>query len=44
MPCFTVKGFRFTADQVMDGIAINPRLRPDFDNTPNEERPDSPWW
>lgn len=44
MPRFTVKGFRFTADQVIDGIPVNPRLPRDFDNTPNDERPESPWW
>lgn len=44
MPRFTIKGHRFTADQVVDGIPVNPRLPKDFDNTPNEEREDSPWW
>ncbi len=44
MPRFTIKGFRFTADQVIDGIPVNPRLPKNFDNTPNEEREDSPWW
>jgi hypothetical protein len=44
MPRFTVEGFRFTADQVVDGIPVNPRLPKDFDNTPNEERLDFPWW
>lgn len=44
MPRFTVKGFRFTADQVVNGIPVNPRLPRDFDNTPNENRPDSHWW
>lgn len=44
MPRFTVKGLRFTADQVVEGIPVNPRLPRDFDNTPNEERADSPWW
>ena len=44
MPRFTVKGFSFTADQVAEGVPVNPRLPNNFDNTPNEERQDSPWW
>lgn len=44
MPRFTVKGFRFTAEQVVDGIPVNPHLPKDFDNTPNTERSDSLWW
>jgi len=29
------------AERVVDGIPINPKLPPNFDTTPNDERPDS---
>lgn len=36
----TPHGYIF-AEQIVDGIPVNPKLPDDFDYTPNEDRPDS---
>lgn len=36
----TGRGYIF-AEDVVDGVPINPQLPPDFDQTPNDERPDA---
>lgn len=37
----TPRGSYITAERVVAGVAINPRLPVDFDQTPNDDRPDS---
>jgi hypothetical protein len=47
MPKFTYpNGYTFTAKRQVDGVLIDPTLPRNFDNTPNEKRPDTQarWW
>lgn len=46
MARFTLNGHRFTAQQIEDGVLVNPSLPKLFDGTPNEDRPTSQmkWW
>lgn len=41
MPTFDLGDDQFEAENVIDGILINPILPKRFDSTPNESRPDS---
>jgi len=41
MPHFNLAGKRFTAEQCVEGVLVNPVLPPAFDQTPNDARPDS---
>ena len=36
----TGRGYIY-AENVVDGVPINPKLPPDFDQTPNDDRPDA---
>lgn len=46
MPRFTLAGRRFTAEQCVDGVLVNPVLPQAFDQTQNDARPASheKWW
>ena len=43
---FKLDGYTFDAENCIDGILVNPKLPKDFDNTDNQDRPDShdKWW
>lgn len=46
MRSFQIGCYRFQAEQLLEGVLVNPSLPEGFDQTPNDERPASQkkWW